>query len=312
MLRSEQSFTPCAILLGMSSVETTSGTWGPLSEPIHGPVPEGRPPYKDNAYLAFWDAKNGVYGVFHFSTSPNAEGRRSRITVQGGGRTAEIIESPEPGTFDTASISFDLDSTYSVDGEGLSGRLTATPHHAIADYNTGMLPELVEGEPLMHYQRAARVTGTFTIDGETVNVDGYGLRDRTWGYRDESVSFVEYIGLMAVLGNNTLACMSFMGPSGKTMTDGFWLDDDGGAEHISKMEVTRDASGLWAAGKFSLDNGEEVTVRTTSRPAGFWVPMGWERTGPTMAAYDEFVGLRTADGVEGMALVEQGQIRNIY
>src|SRR5436190_5659619 len=104
MLRSEPSFTPCAILSGMSSVETTQGAWGPLSEPIHGPVPEGAPPYKDNAYLAFWDDKAGVYGVFHFSTSPNAEGRRARVTVQAGGRTAEIIETPDPGTFDTDSI----------------------------------------------------------------------------------------------------------------------------------------------------------------------------------------------------------------
>jgi hypothetical protein len=294
----------------MSSVETTSSVWGPLAEPIHGPVPEGRPPYKDNAYLAFWDANEDVYGVFHFSTSPNAEGRRSRITLQGAGRTAEIMEEPAAGTFDTASIRFDLDSTYTVDGPGLRGTLTAVPHHAIADYNTGMLPELVEGEPLEHYQRAARVTGSFEIDGETVTVDGFGLRDRTWGYRDESVSFVEYIGLMAVFDDYTLACMSFMGPDGTTKTDGFVLDDDG-ATAIKRMEVTRDASGLWAAGRFTGD-GPEITVRTQRRPAGFWVPMGWERTGPTMAAYDEFVELKTGDGAIGKALVEQGQIRQIY
>src|SRR5262245_55420556 len=138
---------------------TETSTWGPLAEPIHGPVPDGMPPYKDNAYLAFWDAAAGVYGVWHFSTSPNAEARRSRISVQGGGRTAEIVEEPDAGTFDTASITFDLDSTYSVDGPGLKGTITAAPHHALADYNTGLLPDLVEGEPLQHYQRAARVRG---------------------------------------------------------------------------------------------------------------------------------------------------------
>lgn len=292
------------------AIEST--TWGPLAEPIHGPVPEGMPPWKDNAYLAFWDADAGVYGVWHFSTSPNAEGRRSRITVQAGGRTAEIIEAPEPGTFDTESITFDLDTAYTVDGDGLQGTLTAEPHHALADYNTGLLPELVAGEPLQHYQRAARVRGSFTLDGETTEFDGYGLRDRTWGYRDESVSFVEYIGFMAVFEDHTLACMSFMGPDGETKTDGFRLGEDGAVTHISKMGVTRDASGLFAGGTLALDGEGEIAVRTTDRTAGFWVPMGWERTGPTMAAYDEFVQLRTADGAEAYALVEQGQIRMIY
>jgi hypothetical protein len=295
----------------MSQVQADRGTWGPLAEPIHGAVPDGMPPWKDNAYLAFWDADADVYGVFHFSTSPNAEGRRSRVTVQAAGQTAEIIEAPEPGTFDTDSISFDLDSTYAADGDGLQGTITAAPHHALADYNTGMLPELVEGEPLQHYQRAARVQGSFTLGGETVTLTGHGLRDRTWGYRDESVSFVEYIGLMAVFDGYTLACMTFMGPNGETKTDGFRLGDDD-VTHISGMGVTRDASGLFAAGTFTLDGSEDIAIRTTRRPAGFWVPMGWERTGPTMAAYDEFVGLRTADGDEGFALVEQGQIRRIF
>jgi hypothetical protein len=297
-------------MLGRMATPTT--TWGPLSEPIHGPVPDGMPPWKDNAYLAFWDADADVYGVFHFSTSPNAEGRRSRVTIQGAGRSAEIIEEPAAGTFDTASIAFDLDSTYTVEGDGLQGTITAQPHHALADYNTGMLPELVEGQPLEHYQRAARVRGTFTIDGTTVELDGFGLRDRTWGYRDESVSFTEYIGLMAVFDDYTIACMTFMGPDGEPKTDGFLLGENGNVTHISGQRITRDASGLYAGGAFALDDGAEIAVRTFRRPAGFWVPMGWERTGPTMAAYDEFVGLRTADGVEGHALVEQGQIRRIF
>jgi hypothetical protein len=296
----------------MSSVETTRGTWGPLSEPIHGPVPEGRPPYKDNSYLAFWDADRDVYGVFHFSTSPNAEGRRSRFTLQAAGETVEIIETPAPGTFDTESISFDLDQTYSVDGDGVTGTLRATPTLALADYNkSGILPELVPGEPLEHWQRAAIVEGSFTIGGETVEFTGHGLRDRTWGYRDESVGWSEYIGMMAVYEDRVIACMTFARPDGQSFTDGFILGEDDQTP-ITKMSVTRDASGLYAGSTFTLSDGTEITQRTTRRPAGFWVPMGWERTGPTMAAYDEFIGLQTGEGADGFALVEQGQIRNIY
>lgn len=297
----------------MSATDTTGTSWGPLSEPIHGPVPDGRPPWKDNAYLAFWDAKADAFGVFHFSTSPNAEGRRARVSLQAAGRTVEIIEEPDPGTFTTASIDFDLADTFTASGDRLSGSITTTPHHAIADYNTGVVPELVPGEPLMHYQRAARVRGSFVIEGETVEIDGFGLRDRTWGYRDESVSFVEYIGLMAVFGDHTLACMTFLGPDGTTKTSGFRLgEDEASTVPISGMSVTRDASGLYAAGGFTVDGADDIAVETVDRHAGFWVPMGVRRSGPTMASYDEFVTLRTPDGSEAVALVEQGQIRRLH
>src|SRR3954454_13640879 len=190
-------------------------TWGPLAEPIHGLVPDGMPPWKDNAYLAFWDPDAAVYGVFHASTSPNGEGRRTRLSVQAAGRMVEVIEEPAIGTFDTESISFDLHSAYTVDADALQASFTAAPHHPLADYNTGVLPELVAGQPLQHYQRGARVHGSVTIGGETVEFDGHGLRDRTWGYRDESLMYVEYIGGMAIFDTYTVACMTFMGPGGQ-------------------------------------------------------------------------------------------------
>ena len=57
-----------------------ASAWGPLSEPIHtDPLPAGRPAFRDNAFLGFWDAGGDVFGAFHVSTSPNAEGRRARF-----------------------------------------------------------------------------------------------------------------------------------------------------------------------------------------------------------------------------------------
>jgi hypothetical protein len=49
-------------------------------------------------------------------------------------------------------------------------------------------------------------------------------------------------------------------------------------------QIARDASGLFAAAEIAIEGHERVTLRATRRTGGFWVPMGWERVGPTMSA----------------------------
>lgn len=292
--------------------DTLTSVWGPLSEPIHtAPLPEGRPAFRDNAYLGFWDRSGEVLGAFHVSTSPNAEGRRARFSLSVGGRTTEIIEPLDPYSFKSPSIAFDLDRLITVDGPGLAGEVTCTPIFAVADYSQGsIIPPLIPDEPLQHFQQAARVQGRLDVDGREVTVDGFGMRDRTWGYRDESVSIAEYVAVTAVVEDCAFTVMRFVGADGRDRTEGYRLADV--AEPITGLGVTRDASGLLAAAHLTLAGGEALEVRVTERLGGLWVPMGWERRGPTMSAYDEFDRIRTDTGAEGVTLTEQGVVRRIF
>ena len=108
----------------MTTVQSTE--WGPLSEPIHTDI-EGERPWRDNAFLAFWDPERDLVGTLHTSTSPNAEGRRARFSVQTGGKTIELIEDLEPGTFSSESISFEAGASFSIDTARVSGSLTTAP-----------------------------------------------------------------------------------------------------------------------------------------------------------------------------------------
>jgi hypothetical protein len=292
--------------------ETLTALWGPLSEPIHtDPLPEGRPAFRDNAYLGFWDEGSDVFGAFHVSTSPNAEGRRARFSLSVGGRVAEIVEPLEAYSFTSPSIGFDLDQRITLDGPGLAGELTCTPLYAVADYSKGsIIPPLVPDEPLQHFQQAARVRGRVSVEGRDLTIDGFGIRDRTWGYRDESVSIAEYVALTAVFDDFALTSMRFVSADGTDRTEGYRLS--GVAEPVTGMGVTRDASGLLSVGHLTLDGGESLEVRVTERLGGLWVPMGWERRGPTMSAYDEFDRARADGGAVGVTLTEQGVVRRIY
>lgn len=286
--------------------------WGPLTFPIRTDHPgPGKPPWKDNAYLAFWDEANGVNGVVHASTSPNAEGRRLRASIAIGRLSAEIAEDPEPGSFTTPSISFDLDGHIAIRSKDLSADLRLLPRGVPADYTAGkIIPELVPGEPLQHFQQAAIVTGSVTVSGTESAVAGIGLRDRTWGYRDESAMFPEYIGLIADLDGELLTVMKFAQADGSTRAEGFLLGDT--ARAVTDLtQIARDASGLFAAAEITIEGHERVTLRATRRTGGFWVPMGWERVGPTMSAYDEFLELTTGAGGVVRGLVEQGIVRRL-
>ncbi len=292
--------------------ETDASAWGPLSEPIHtDPLPEGRPAFRDNAFLGFWDRSGDVLGAFHVSTSPNAEGRRARFSLSVGGRATEIIEPLEPYSFKSPSLAFDLDRLITVDGPTLAGEVTCTPLYAVADYSKGsVIPPLLPDEPLQHFQQAARVQGRLTVDGHDVTVDGFGIRDRTWGYRDESVSIAEYVAVTAVLEDHAFTVMRFVGADGSDRTEGYRLGE--AAEPITGLGLTRDASGLLAAAHLTLDGGKPLEVQVTERLGGFWVPMGWARRAPTMSAYDEFDRIRTDRGAEGVTLTEQGVVRRVY
>ena len=177
------------------TVTDIADAWGPLAEPIHadaaGPAD---PVWKDNAYLSFWDTANEVFGSFHVSTSPNGTGaRRARCSVSVRGKVLEIIEDLPPGSFASASIDFGLDGRITVRHNRLRADLVNAPLFVAADYAVGgVVPELVAGKPLQHFQQACEMTGTLVLDGVESPVQGRGMRDRTWGYREESAQWIQF------------------------------------------------------------------------------------------------------------------------
>jgi hypothetical protein len=283
-----------------------------LNEPIHGPVPEDRPPWRDNAYVCFWDLTQEVLGVVHVSTSPNSEGRRARFSLSVAGRATELVETPlERESFHSESISYPLDDTIIVENANVSADLRLNPRLSVADYTAGgVIPPLVPGEPQHHYQQAVVVSGTIEFAGQRIRLDGDGFRDRTWGYRDESAHIVEYISFMAVFDEFAFTALRFHDSDGNNRVEGFHLSD-GGTVPITDIAVTRDAAGLLAVAELTI-GGRAREFAVTAKHGGFWVPMGPQRRGPTLSAYDELCALADADGALGHAFVEHAVLRRLF
>jgi len=284
----------------------------PLNTPIRTePVPAGNPPWRDNAYVCFWDPSVAALGVVHASVSPNGEGQRLRLSFALDGQTMEIIEQPHDNSaFQGDTISYPLDNTILVRSDRVTIALRMESRFSVADYSVGqVIPPLVPGEPLNHVQEAVSISGTVTIDGRATQIDGDGFRDRTWGYRDES-RLTEYISFMSVTPKQAFTALRFQGADRDT-TDGFAMDDRG-TRSITGIAVTRDASGLLAAAHLAVDGSADLSITVEQKHGGFWVPMGHTRRGPAFSAYDELCEITLADGERGYAFVEHGIIRNLY
>src|SRR5262245_54666285 len=218
----------------------------PLKTAIRADPPGGEVPWRDNAFVSFWDPAREAFGTLHVSTSPRAEGRRARLSLSVRGSTAEVIEPLGPGTFRSPSLGFDLESG-SIDAstDELDVRLETDARFAPADFTQGeVIPEMGD-EPLRHFQTTVRVSGSCRVGEAEVAFDGTGIRDRTWGPRDESVGISEYAWFFIGFDAFSVTAMRFLGAEGFDRTDGFVLSEDG-AERIESLAITRDASGLCA------------------------------------------------------------------
>ncbi|MGV0795447.1 DUF7065 domain-containing protein [Mycolicibacterium elephantis] len=291
--------------------------WGPLATSIHADAAGPDDPiWKDNAYLSFWDVAAGVYGSIHVSTSPNdAKARRARFSIQlgpkSGAETVEIIEDLPAGSFSSESLSFALDGTIRVDHPDLKVFLGNAPLLTPADFSLNdLIPPLVPGKPLQHFQQACTLRGTVEHAGIEYRVDATGMRDRTWGFRDEAAQWIEYAGLVGVIDGAFLSAMKFLGADGSLRSDGYWVDDNG-AVHITDIRFRRNAAAQFLSGTLTLADGRTKTVTMATREAGFFVPMGRETDGPAFGAYDDFMTLRCGES-SGAGFVEQGVVHRVH
>ena len=297
----------------MTSVTPTDRGWGPLSEPIHADAAGvGDPVWKDNAYFSFWDPGAQVFGTLHVSTSPNAPGaRRARFSISVAGRVTEVIEALEEGTFSSESLHFGLDGRISVEHPAVQAELVNAPLFAAADYGVNnVIPPLVPGAPLQHFQQACTVTGNVTVDGTTVATAGRGMRDRTWGFRDESSQWVEFAALFAVDESAFVTAMKFRHADDSLTADGFVIDS-AGSTAITGITFARDAAAQFRWARLRLEDDTTRLVSLSARLGGFRVPAGPAETdGPALGVYDDFL-MFDSEGHGGAGIFEQAILHRV-
>ena len=136
------------------------------------------------------------------------------------------------------------------------------------------------------------------------------MRDRTWGFRDESAQWVEYAGLVAVIGDTFITVMKFLGADGTLRSDGFLIDADR-SRTITDVTFGRNAAGQFRLARLRDAEGGTRLVTFSSRLAGFFVPMGADSEGPSFGTYDDFMTL-DSENITGAGFFEQGIPHRVF
>lgn len=284
--------------------------WGKLALQIRTDPPELDIPYRDNAYLGFWDVENRVIGAAHVSTSPiGIPNRKISFTVVKNGRTVEILDEVEPGSMSTKEVDIDLDGTVRVDHPEVRAELHLTPRLPLADYGT-MLPALPGAEPPVHYQQGGDMTGWVEIDGERTVLSGGTYRDRTSGYRNDVDQFPEYVLSMALFDDVSVTFIKMARPDGSTYTDGFVMTETG-TTRVEDVTMTRTGSGLFHDFTLHLQGGGEFGYANADKLGTVWIPIGPPSQGPALEVMEEFCAFVTTDGRRGAGFAEQGITRKV-
>ncbi len=296
-----------------STQATPEEVWGPMAQPIKTTVPDDSTAvYRDNVYATFWDPGQKAFFTIHSMTTPNGPNPMARVSAMVDGVTVEFVEPvEEQGTHNSKSLKWDHAGRIVVDHPELALDVTLTPR--LIPMDDAFLPFIPEsgGPPINHYERTVDIEGSCTLKGREVEISGTGYRDRSIGFRDESL-WNEYVWFFATFPDHTITCLRMVSERDNFDRQGGFLYDSEEARKIDSMGITRDPSGLFAAIRFNFEDGEELSMRTPGRDGGFWIPMGWEREGPTLSVYQEFIPLRTAEGLEGYGQFEQAVLRQIY
>lgn len=272
----------------MQTLETDWGSIGALPHPnAAGP---DDPVYRDNAFLAFWalGADEPVYGEFHVSTSPNSDGRRARATVWRNGQVADLMEPLDRGTFTSESIDFDPRGKARVEAPGFAMSLDYSLRFCVADYAEQGVLGTVKESTLKHYQQGVDVTGTITLDGKTTEVVARGIRDRTFGPRDEPRQWIEGVGFCGTFDDFDFTAICNVTADGERRTDGFVLSDDG-ALRLTDLQFTYDPCQLHHADLTFEDGSQRTITRVARQYCPIWFPQGPNTQAPAMTTWSEYL-----------------------
>jgi hypothetical protein len=186
------------------------------------PRPRTGDGFSDAITVAFGDARADLYGVARLGLAGNgASGlvivfhRGEPVTVQADGG----VEVNDPRSWDeVAAAGLDTEVVEPL----RAWRLSYASDDAAFDLDLqaiGAIAELDDQDPVARaggmtgYEQACRVTGSATVGGERITVDGLGQRGHSWGSPDWSrISLARTIG--AWMGEDLAVSLAAIRPAG--------------------------------------------------------------------------------------------------
>jgi hypothetical protein len=279
--------------------------WGGLAKAVHARAHTNqeslaeRYPWKDNIWLAFWDIEQRICGMIHCSTSFNGAPRTARAVLAYQGRILSCDETPTIGSLSSPSI--DVDGSISPGGTASGPHrvsvstpdfaldLTLSPRRRPMDWTVlHLVPSLGDAPELDHWQQSFSASGHVRVGTARLQFTGWGFRDRTWGWRQESLQWLELYAVDVVLEKCDISMCKWLCADGSTSAGGF-VQDDQGLHQVISSELTYNKVGL--AQQVTIHAGKlaPLTLDAGVADAGWWLTFTKPNSkAPVWTEYENF------------------------
>ncbi|MCP5058882.1 MAG: hypothetical protein GY937_19445 [bacterium] len=202
---------------------------------------------------------------------------RHRTTFQG--KVVELAEprdmaEPRRAFKDNPKKEIAFDLTHEAVGPLYGSKATKKEHERDAE----------ESFAKAHFEQHMHVTGSLEFDGETIDIDGYGLRDHSWGPRYwQAIHSYEWLTLNFGPDLGAMVSVIQRDAEGKERTAGGVLVRGDTMERLvdASIEAEYEENGLYhkqVTAKVKTESGEELTIE--GKVDGF-IPLRNRREGMT-------------------------------
>lgn len=312
----------------------------PADEYLHELGPE--PTFNESMYFNVYDPKVGLGGFFRLGNRANeGTGEMTVCLYLPDGRVAFMYQRPEVTTndaFDAAGLRFDVVEPFEELTVRYAGKVvvlddpremadprrafTENPYcEATADLVYRRAADPFGGEPEEsherpgeefargHYEQLVSATGTITVGDQAWAIDGFGLRDHSWGPRTWQAPWY-YRWLTANVGGDFGFMASRIARRDGEGTRGGFVWDGERLHLCHDMEIAttwegddRYHQGITAALRARGDDGEELEWRVTGRVLNL-IPLRNRRDGKVTRISEGLTEWTMDDGRVGYGLSE--------
>ena len=283
-------------------------------ERIHR-VEDASPHWSDSLYFNAWDPSSGLFLLTRMAVLPNQPGATAGVLAWVGGQPAygygHNLDDVPLGDWDDMTIGelryreLDPLQSWEVSLASADARL-----YMRWDGFTGVVDYGDNAEPLPravawgHYEQTCRVIGDVEVGGRSFQVDGYGQRDHSWGFRDWG-GLREWHWVTAFVGDGQRSFNLFhvVQPDGTTTVNGFV--HDGGDDHllVAAERTTVEADGR-SPERYDLTLTVAGGRRFTFRAEADGVEVPVRPGGAATVVHERPMRVTTDDGLAGMGVYE--------
>ncbi|MEA3077092.1 MAG: hypothetical protein QOF60_2000 [Actinomycetota bacterium] len=275
--------------------------------------------WSDSLYFNLWDEESGLFLLTRIAVLPNRPATTAGLIAWLGGKPAyayghNLAEAPLADWDDLAVAGLryrELEplKTWEITLEDGANRavLQWEGFTGVVDYadNRQPLPKPVAWG---HYEQSARVTGQLEFNGHSINVNGAGQRDHSWGFRDWG-GLQEWHWITGFLGTEerrrSFNLFEVVQSDGTRTVNGF-VHDGGddlmivGAER--KTNETGERSPTNVELQLHTDGGRTFTLVGTAH--GAEVPVRPAADGGATVVHEQPMRFETDDGLDGYGIYE--------